>query len=115
MSANVSRMIGALALGVALVGGACERAHLTASHGRANHDAFTRQVANPNAGTKPASDRMVQGLDSQEAAIVAKTYRRHLAPRDEEAASRSQMLYYNQRAPQAERNDLPPPSVPMQR
>ena len=114
MSPNASRMIAALALGVALVGGACERAHLTASYGRANHDAFTRQMANPSAGTKPAP-ATAQGLDSQEAAIVAKTYRRHLAPRDEEAASRSQMLYYNPRAPQAERNDMPPPSVPAQR
>jgi hypothetical protein len=107
-------MIVALALGVALVGGACERAHMTASYGRANHDAFTRQMANPTAGTKPAPAGMVQGLDSQEAAIVSKTYRRNLAPRDEEAASRGQMLYYNQRPPQADRGDMPPPSVPNQ-
>ena len=107
--------IAMLALLAALSLAACDRAHLTASHGRANHEAFSRQVANPTAATKPAagSDRNVQGLDSQEAAIVAKTYRKNLAPRDDETTARNQMLYYAPRAAQQDRGgELPPPSVP---
>jgi hypothetical protein len=90
---------------------ACDRSRLTASHGRAYREAFARQIANPNAGNKPQSDKAVQGLDSQEAAIVSKTYRKNLAPRDDDA-TRGQMLYYSPRTGQPERRDLPPPSVP---
>src|SRR5262249_2960982 len=108
--------VGVLVLGAALgAPAACNRAHLTASYGRANHQAFARQVANPGAATTPASERMTNGLDSQEAAIVSATYRRNLAPRTEESTTRGQMLYYAPPAPggaRSERGDLPPPSVP---
>lgn len=116
MSSTATKAIAALALGAALTAAACNRAHLTASYGRANHEAFARQVANPEAATKPnpTAAHMAQGLDSQEAAIVSKTYRRNLAPRSEEATG-GNMLYYAPRSAQAAHTDLPPPSVPDQR
>ena len=107
--------IALLALCAALGAAACDRAHLTASHGRANREAFSRQVANPNAATKPAAanGHAVQGLDSQEAAIIARTYRENLAPKKEDTGGRNQLLYVAPRSPQGDRGgELPPPSVP---
>ena len=118
LNRKLQTSLAALALVAACGAGACDRAHLTASHGRANREAFTAQVANPNAGNRPApgSERRVQGLDSQEAAIVSQTYRRNLAPRQEDSnGQRNQLLYYAPRAPQADRADMPPPSVPQPR
>lgn len=65
-------------LGLALASGlsACSRAHLTPSHGRAFRSAFVVQDANPNRKTVQS----VNGLDSQEAAIIAGSYRKALAP-----------------------------------
>ncbi len=105
-----------LCLGALIIGGgaACDRSKLTASHGRAYREAFARQNANPGAGSKPNLNKTVEGLDSQEAAIVAKTYRKNLAPRDDEAG-RGQLLYSSPRAAQADGANLPPPSVPTEK
>jgi hypothetical protein len=65
----------ATATGLAACG---PRAHLSPSFGRSNHHAFERQAIDPLAGNTP---RGVGGLDSQEAAIVAATHRRNLAPK----------------------------------
>jgi hypothetical protein len=108
-------MTRAMMLGLALLAATaatgCDRSKMTASHGRAYREAFARQVANPGAGERKGQDKVVQGLDSQEAAIVAKTYRKNLAPKEDEN-SRGQLLYTTPRSGQPERNDLPPPSVP---
>ncbi|MEA2699890.1 MAG: hypothetical protein QOI66_4161 [Myxococcales bacterium] len=106
--------LGALALWGALTATACDRSRLTASHGRAYREVFARQIANPTAGTKPSQHNAGEGLDSQEAAIVSKTYRQNLAPKEDEA-TRGQMLYTAPRAAQSERAELPPPSVPERR
>lgn len=115
---KLTASLSALALLAVCGAGACDRAHLTASHGRANGEVFTRQVANPNAGSRPApeAERRVQGLDSQEAAIVSRTYRRNLTPRQEDSNNaRDQLLYYSPRPAQSDRADMPPPSVPQPR
>lgn len=69
--------------------GACSRAHLTASHGRAYHQAFAIQDANPNRKLPPKS---LNGLDSQEAAIIAGSYRRGLAPKADVGSQAPQLL-----------------------
>jgi hypothetical protein len=106
--APVVLFIAALALG----GAACDRSKLTESNGRAYREAFSRQVANPSAAM--TAQRTQQGLDSQEAAIVSKTYRQNLAPKQDEAA-RGQMLYSGPARAQSDRAELPPPSVPNER
>ena len=113
---NKTLVIALLALGATLGAGACDRAHLTASYGRANREAFNRQIANPTAATKaaPAAGRAIQGLDSQEAAIIAKTYREGLAPKQDDGSGRNQLLYVAPRGAQTDHGDMPPPSVPQQ-
>ncbi|HVZ74117.1 MAG TPA: hypothetical protein VHJ20_17180 [Polyangia bacterium] len=55
---------------------ACTRAHLTPTYGRAYHQIFAAQDANPD----HKNTKSVHGLDSQEAAIIAGSYRHALAP-----------------------------------
>ncbi len=52
------------------------RAALTDTHGHSTRAAFERQVENPQAAAQAP-----RGLDSQEAAIVAQTFREGLAPK----------------------------------
>lgn len=70
------RLLALLAFAFAACG---DRAHLTATHGKSYRAAFERSVANPRAKAAPP-----RGLDSQEAAIVSETFRRGLAPRDQD-------------------------------
>jgi hypothetical protein len=79
-------VVGALALGFG--GSACSRAHLTASHGRAYHDIFAAQDANPNR----KGYKSVHGLDSQEASIIAGTYRKALSPKEDSSGANQQLL-----------------------
>jgi hypothetical protein len=79
-----------LAILVPALGG-CSRAHLTATHGRAYHEIFAAQDANP----ARKGSKSISGLDSQEAAIIAGNYRRALSPKADTAASSSQMLMMN--------------------
>jgi len=72
--------------------GACSRAHITPSHGRAFHEAFAIQDANPNRGKTPKS---IHGLDSQEAAIIAGSYRKGLAPKADTPQNAGQLLMVN--------------------
>jgi hypothetical protein len=89
----------------------CDRAHLTASYGRAYGQAFAVQAVNPG---RAADARAVHGLDSQEAAIISSNYRRSLSPKDQSLADRPQLLMYSPRSGLHEAN-LPPPSVPGER
>jgi hypothetical protein len=68
--------------------GACSRARLTPTHGRAFREAFAQQDANP--GRK--GNKSLNGLDSQEAAIIAGSYRKGLAPKVDTGSSGSQLL-----------------------
>ena len=102
----------ALTLAGLLTGAAsCDRAHLTASHGRAYERAFAVQAVNPG---RAAEAKAVHGLDSQEAAIISSNYRRSLSPKDHAVADRPQLLMYSPRTGLHDAN-LPPPSVPSER
>jgi hypothetical protein len=94
-----------LLLATGLAAGACSRAHLTTTHGRAYHEIFAAQGASPE--HKPKS---VSGLDSQEAAIISGSYRKALAPQAAGNAQSQQLLTTSTTAgaPAA----MPAPSVP---
>jgi hypothetical protein len=74
-------------------------ARMTRSHGRAYHEAVARQTANPaGAPQKPA-----RGLDSQEAAIVANSYRKGLTPKGTSAEEQPLLLLAQPPGPNASR------------
>jgi hypothetical protein len=56
--------------------GCFNRAHMTDNYARAYHQAFERQVVNPNAG---ATAKGPQGLDALESSIVVENFRSQLA------------------------------------
>jgi hypothetical protein len=60
---------------------ACDRTHLSACYGQSVRRAFKAQVIDPAAGERPGN---TQGLDPEEAAIVAKSYRESLSPKRED-------------------------------
>ena len=80
-------LVGGGALGV----GACSRVHITPTHGRAYHQIFAAQDANPDRKT----NKSINGLDSQEASIIAGSYRKGLAPKVESANTGPQLLMVN--------------------
>jgi hypothetical protein len=91
---------------------ACDRTTLGATHSRAYRDIFARQALDPGAGEKPRSARVFQGLDSQEASIVAKTYRKGLSPRESGEGQQAPMVLMAPRAGMRDTGNMPPPSVP---
>jgi hypothetical protein len=110
--ARLSSLLAVLSLASA---GCADRTHLTPTHGRAYRTALERQAANPEAapGGRGREGKQTKGLDSQEAAIVARTYRRNLGPAGTSSAQEQQMLLV---APSREAApNLPPPSVPDRR
>ena len=93
-------IVGLLA-GVALSALSCDRTHMGPHYGVAVRSAMRAQVANPNAGLR--KDGGIEGLDPQEAAAVAETYRRALAPKgSEDVARRAPVLVIP--APGAQQN-----------
>jgi hypothetical protein len=77
------------AAAVATLGlGACSRAHITSTHGRAFREAFAIQDANPNR----KNQKSINGLDSQEAAIISGSYRKGLAPKADTNTNAGQLL-----------------------
>jgi hypothetical protein len=88
--------------------GACSRAHITPSHGRAFHEAFAIQDANPNRSKNPKS---IHGLDSQEAAIIAGNYRKGLAPKADTSQNAGQLLMVHP-GPGGGSAEMVAPSVP---
>jgi hypothetical protein len=68
-----------ICVGAAL--GGCDRTHMQASYGQTVRRALKAQVISPAAGERPARE---QGLDPEEAAIVAKDYRESLSTRKED-------------------------------
>jgi hypothetical protein len=71
--------------------GACSRAHITPTHGRAFREAFAIQDANPNR----KAPKSLNGLDSQEAGIIAGNYRKGLGPRADASGGGPQLLMVN--------------------
>ena len=100
-----------LVLVAMLFAGCADRAHLTSAHGRAYSEAFGHQTVNPE--PRPADPKLIQGLDSQEAAAVAHTYRRGLSGKEAAAGgdSAQSMVIMNGGAGQPAPY-MPPPSVP---
>jgi hypothetical protein len=92
----------------ALSVGACVRTHLTPTHGRAYREIFAAQTANPN---RKIGSKSVNGLDSQEAAIIAGNYRKALSPKADSGGGSNQLLMI---APSRAGNDSNalPSSVP---
>ena len=68
-----------LALVLALLALGCGRAHLESQYGRSYYAQFALQQERPS-GAKRV--RAATGLDAQEAAIIAYTYRHGLAPKE---------------------------------
>ena len=91
--ASRSRLLRNLALALVLPtllgGAACSRLHITPTHGRAYREAFAIQDANPNRKSPPKS---INGLDSQEAAIISGSYRKGLAPKADAPNGGNQLL-----------------------
>lgn len=79
------------ALGMALaalaIPGCSSQSPLTRAHGRASAEYLKRQAVQPSAHREA-----VKGLDSEEAAIVADTYRKGLAPKGARTDEDSQVL-----------------------
>jgi hypothetical protein len=66
-----------LLLSAALAG--CDRTHMSANYGVAERSAFRAQVIHPDAGNQVKPE---QPLDPEEAATIAKTYRKSLVPQN---------------------------------
>lgn len=82
--------IGFLGVAALVFGAGCDRTHLSPTLGWAVRGALREQVIYPRAGEliKPAG-----GLDSEEAAAIAKTYRKSLSPKSgAEGGGQSQLL-----------------------
>jgi hypothetical protein len=104
-SPGLLALLGLVAAGLGV--GACSRAHLTPTHGRAYHAVFAAQDATPGR----AAPKSVHGLDSQEAAIISGSYRKRLAgPNDAANPQSQQLLMTNPRAGAA--SAVPSSSVP---
>lgn len=82
--------------------------HLTKGYGSSFRDAFALQPVNKDSGR---ATKGTAGLDSQEAAVIAKGYRMSLMPEEETAAEPSPILLLSP-PPERARGDMPPPSVP---
>ena len=74
----------ALVVGVAVFSAGCDRTHLSAGYGRATRAAFHAQVLDEQAGGIQKPD---PGLDPEEAAEVAATYRRSISSSKEEGSA----------------------------
>jgi hypothetical protein len=104
---------GPLVLAALWTGGCADRTYLTKSHGRAYSEAFGRQAVNPEPRPRSTRADATQGLDSQEAAAVAKSYRRSLSGREGSADTATQpMVIMNAAGAPQPSNYMPPPSVP---
>ena len=100
------------ALLVCMLGaGACaDRQHMGGpAYGRAYRTAFQRQTVDPNAGR---TGRAVTHLDSQDAAVIARSYRKSMS-KDEGARDQNMVLVSPQQMTGGGGGYyLPPPSVP---
>lgn len=94
--------------GLILAAGCADRNHLTASYGQAFRTALSRQAANPEAGQAGPS----KGLDSQEAAVIASSYRTSLAPEKAKAKQETLLMVAPPTPPAA---NMPAASVPPER
>lgn len=103
MKYRVSLMV----MSLSLLGACADRTHLRQGYGESTRSAMGRQVVNPDAGGTSAG----QGLDPQEASVLARNLQRSLSPKDQ-APSAGSVIYVSPQAQKAPGDYLPPPSVP---
>jgi hypothetical protein len=104
----MKRVLGCAAAAlVAGLGGCYSHAHLSQSQGVSFSATFARQVS----ASRPTDKGPVSGLDSQDAAIIAQTYHRSLAPRNTTPREQPILMVGPSSEPSAY---VPPPSVPRQ-
>ncbi len=109
---NIKKSLVLGSLVVALLGlEACaNRNRLTATHGQASREAFSRQAVHPQAGDRKEP---LAGFDAQDATAVAKAYRAGIKA-DEASGSGGGLLLLPPGVAGGDRNvvALPPPSTP---
>ena len=92
------------------IAGCASRNHLTEGHGRSYHEALARQAVNPEASSQPVASK---GLDSQESAVIAESYRKSLAPKGQTGEQEPILLVSPSAQKAGPRGDyMPPASVP---
>jgi hypothetical protein len=96
-------------LALLALGGCADRTYLTRTHGRAYAQAFSQQLANPDHIDNDG--RPIQGLDSQEATTISRSYNKSLGPKDSGEATQPTIIMNPAAAPQ-QGPIIPPPSVP---
>ncbi|ABS28140.1 hypothetical protein [Anaeromyxobacter sp. Fw109-5] len=92
----------------------CAREHLTETHGKSMRESFAVQRANPDAPRRGPPPKALTGLDSQEATIIAETYRKSLAP-EGTAVEEPEVLLIAPPQSTRQRPQALPPSVPPSR
>jgi hypothetical protein len=97
-----------LVLAGLLLWGCAGRAHMTPQYGHAYRQTLERQTVHPDAGERTARP---SGLDTQEAAIIAQSYRSSLARKGQPVPQEAALLHV---APSSGsgKDGLPPASVP---
>jgi len=98
-----------LGLGLLAFGGCANRTYLTPTHGRAYAQAFNTQLANPDPIENDG--RPIQGLDSQEATTISRSYNKSLSPKSGGDPAQPTIIMNPGAAPQ-QGPIMPPPSVP---
>ena len=89
-TATITRAVFVIGLLALPLSSGCDRTHLSRAYGQAQRRAFRAQIVNPDASK---SAKPVEGLDPEEAAIVADTYRKSMSPKsDDRAASKAPVL-----------------------
>lgn len=102
-------LVSIIGLGVLSLGGCADRTYLTPTHSRAYAEAFGRQMVNPEPVERDG--RAIQGLDSQEATTISRSYNKSLAPKEGGDGTPPTIIMNPGAAPQQGPN-MPPPSVP---
>ena len=98
-----------LGLGLLALGGCANRTYLTPTHGRAYAQAFNAQLANP--APIENDGRPIQGLDSQEATTISRSYNKSLSAKSGGDPAQPTIIMNPAAAPQ-QGPIMPPPSVP---
>lgn len=97
-------------------GGCADRTYLTKSHGRAYAEAFDRQVVNPTPPARPthgpAKAEAIEGLDSQEASAVSRSYRHSLSGKEAVSETNGQNMVITNPGAAPPTGYMPAPSVP---
>ena len=73
-----------------LLCGCADRVHMTRAYGHSYQETLRRQAVNPGAGDQQATSK---GLDTQEAAIIAQSYRTSLAHKGQPVPQEAVLLH----------------------